>query len=125
MSIIKYLSEKGPDKDPRGPLFWGRAKIDGAPFRGTQPPLLRDEEFRKLAERVYDAGVKVFRLWEPDELEEYTLIVDRIINNYYRPIRREYLPVPEKNSFAVLLEWGAPRMEIDPHRLHSIAGPAS
>lgn len=120
MSVLKYLEE--PGTGDRGRLFWGRASIDRAPFRGRQPPMLRDEEFRRLAERVYDAGVRVFHLWNEQDRLEYESIVDKIINNYYRPIRREYLPVPEHNSFAVLLEWGAPRMEIDPRKLASITG---
>lgn len=121
MSIAKYLDERGAG-DPRGSLFWGRARRDGAPFRGHQAPLLRDEEYSKLAERVYDAGVKVYKLWIPEELAEYTEVVDRILNNYYRPVHRQHIPVPEHHSFAVLIEWGVPRMEIDPRRLNSILG---
>lgn len=120
MSLLKYVEESGGDS--RGRLFWGRAGIDKAPFRGQQPPMLRDEEFRRLAERVYDADVRVFHLWLEDDRKAYQDVLDKIINNYYRPIRREYLPVPEQKSFAVLLEWGVPRMEIDPRKLASITG---
>lgn len=64
MSLLKYRNG-GTPADTK--LFWGRSAEDGAPFRGPAPPLLRNEEFERFSERVFDAKYGMFDASNPEQ----------------------------------------------------------
>ena len=109
MSLSRYYNER--ESSTGEPLYWGRAKLDGAPFRGV-PPMLREEEFDEHAERSMDAHVRIFNLSRPEELQDYRQILERVCNQRCMIVHRERQYDPATRSFLVLLEWVEPFIEV-------------
>lgn len=116
-SFVKYLDCGGGD---RGNLYWGRSSIDGAPFRGTRAPLLREEEYEAYAERVYDAKVDVFDISDKEQAAKYKEVLDRAANKWYRILAKDMKFIEAKNNWLVYLEWVEPHMEIPIEKLNRL-----
>lgn len=120
MSLLKYRDVQ--QRDSRGVTHWTRADIDGAPYRGKQIPLLREAEFEEFAERVKDVKVKMFQLWEPDQLLAYQDVLDKCANNWWTLLKDREMEVREKNSFVVLCIYYENYVEVPPERVSAILG---
>lgn len=116
MSLSKYLHNGG---NGRGQLFWQRAGVDGAPFRGHHAPLLRDEEFEELTETVVDGRVKIFDLSDANDRAEYEDVLDKACNGWYRILLRVPQWVEAKLTWFVYCEWAVRVKELSPARARS------
>ena len=76
-SLLKFMSDN--DGGERGQLHWGRAGIDGAPFRGPVSSLT-EEEYNARVTRVGDPKNGIFDLTDPDQNKAYLLVMDKIVN---------------------------------------------
>lgn len=76
-SLVRFMHER---TDSRGkPIYWGRAGIDGAPFRGT-PPLLKEEEMEARLVRTGDPQNGIFDLSDDRQNATYLTILDKVVN---------------------------------------------
>ncbi len=87
-SLIEQKS-RDSDDDNR-PLHWGRAHIDGAPFRG-EPIRIDEAGYEQRVERVSDPKVFEFDLSKPDDAARYKDIIGRITSGIAELISREFL----------------------------------
>ena len=102
---------------PPGEVFWARADVDGAPFRGSAsatsnlPSALLDE----FLTRVTDVKVRMFDLAEQEEKEAYERVVDGISNQRYQLIFRshQWHEVDGRMRMLVYIEWEEPYMVLD------------
>ena len=62
-SLVKFANRL--DGNGRGKLFWGRAAVDGLPFRGQSAPTFTEEEYDERVTRVADPDNGTFRTWIP------------------------------------------------------------
>lgn len=99
-SFAKYAKIKTDDKGT--PLHWNRASVDGAPFRGHVPPVLKGEDDDKSIHRVKDAKWRTFDLTIPEEGAAYQEVVDKIVNGLYSLI---YIKRFVKNELKHYVEW--------------------
>jgi hypothetical protein len=94
-SLVKFLSNT--DGNGRGKLFWGRADVDGAPYRGFNAPHYTDEEFEDKTVRVADPHNGIFHTWIPEENKAYLEVNDKILNGWamrlYEDIWREKVKI--------------------------------
>jgi hypothetical protein len=79
-SLVKFFSEtKG---NGRGPIHWGRAGEDGAPFRGDVPTGMTEDEFSQRLAKVADSKNGTFDTSKSDENKAYLHILDKITNQW-------------------------------------------
>jgi hypothetical protein len=114
MSLVKYFDQHGEDSGGRGKLSFNRADLDGAPFRGRNHPLLKDDEYEDMAERVYDAGVEIFDMSDDEDKAKYQEIIDRIRNGWYELIYRRIDFIEEERRYVAYIEWASKHMELPP-----------
>lgn len=93
-------------KDSTGqPLHWGRATLDGAPFRGPAP-MFMGEEFEERIAKVADPHVEIFDISNADQKKKYLGVLEGAANSWYRIlyIKRpgEYDP---KHKTLAYVEW--------------------
>ena len=79
-SLVKFASRV--DGNGRGKLYWGRAGVDGAPFRGNAVPALTEEEYDDRVTRVADPHNGTFRTWIEEENRKYLEVIDAILNGW-------------------------------------------
>lgn len=101
----------GPD------LFWGRASLDGAPFRGSAPSFTT-AEFESQTERVWDSKFGVFNTSQPDQaimgrtLQE---VMDGCLSGLYRILHRAHQWSEDEDSKQPIMfqyiEWAEPYIE--------------
>ncbi len=120
MGLLKYREENQTEDGT--PLHWGRAMVDGAPFRGKQVPMWRDEEFETFGERVKNAKTRVFQMWVEADVTAYNAVMDRIANGWWTLLRDIPMPVPTKESFAILCTWTENYIEAPADRVQSTLG---
>ena len=124
MSFIKQQNQR---EDNRGKLFWNRAGEDGAPFRGPMAPLLKEEEFEQLAERVYDAKFGVFDTSDPEQrIMGRTLyeVLDGAVCDLYKVLYRDHRWGQNAGGTPVMfqyIEWAEPYQEL-PSKYYSGMG---
>lgn len=113
MSFFKF-SEDTSNKD----LHWSRASMDGAPFKGPSIPLLKDEEFESLAEKVHDTKVGIFDSTDPDHKQHgrtYTEVMDGILAGWFIPLcerERKWVEKDGELKMMVYMEWSEPTMQL-------------
>src|SRR4051812_18402431 len=79
--LLKFKDEAdGRQRDTE--LHFGRASLDGMPYRG-KPMLLREEEYEELTEVVSDSHVKIFDITNEEQRKEFSEIIDRCISGWY------------------------------------------
>lgn len=102
-SLVRFMNRT---KDSGGqPLHWGRATLDGAPFRGPSP-MFTGEEFEDRVVKVADPHNGVFDITKPEENTAYLAVLDGAANGWFRIlyIKRpgEYDP---KDKAKAYVEW--------------------
>lgn len=80
-SILRYAGLTTASNG--APLSWNRAEIDGLPFRGPQAPMLREDEFYENTVTVADVKVRFFDMDKPQDLADYTQVMERAANQLY------------------------------------------
>ena len=117
MSFLKQQQQNG-NGDPRGSLFWKRAGIDGAPFRGATAPILKEEEFEEIVERVWDTKFGTFDTSNPSQLimgRTLQEIMDGKMAGLYEILHRDHRWAKDDNDLPVMyqyIEWSEPHMEL-------------
>lgn len=121
-SFLKYIRDDAKQKtggqtDPA--LEFGRAHLDGMPYRGPAA-LLREEEYEDLTEVVHNGHVDVFDLSDPQHREKLEEIVDRATNGWYSIFKLvdRFVDQPDGSvKVFVFCIWTAPHKELASHRL--------
>lgn len=99
-------------------LHWSRAEADGAPFRGAQLPLLREEEYEQLAQRVYDTKTGIFDTSDPSYTQHertYQEVMDGVMINWFKllvPRKYRWAKRNGKVTMLVYVEWAEPYMQV-------------
>ncbi len=104
MGFLKYLQGEGN----------GARTRDGFPLRGNRVPFLKEAEHDEIEYSV-DAHVRVFATDKPEEMAEYTEILDRIANQMYvrlAPDREEFLP--DRKCWLIMVRWGVIKGDLPP-----------
>jgi hypothetical protein len=115
---MAFVKQQHQVEDDRGKLFWNRSGDDGAPFRGPMAPLLKEEEFEQLAERVYDTKYGVFNTADPDqELMGRTLaaVLDGSMCGLYQILFRDHRWGESATGIPTMfqyIEWAEPYQEL-------------
>jgi len=99
-SILKYMQQSDAN------LHWGRASVDGLPFRSRSVPMMREEEFENRAVRVCDAHVATFDMSDAQQRAKYEYILDRAANNWFQVFYTQRNWDPDKKCMVVYIEWG-------------------
>jgi hypothetical protein len=102
-SLVKFTSRK--DGNGRGELFWGRADIDGLPFRGHNPPSMRQDEFEERVVRVADPKNGTFYTGDDEENAAFLKVMDGITNSWYHMIFIERWREEGDKHHYVYVEW--------------------
>jgi len=108
-SLVKFRNQI--DGGNRGMLFWGRAVVDGLPFRGPQAPMLRQEEYEARVVRVADPQNGTFKTWVQGENDAYRKVMDMILNGWAQCIFVERWRDAETDRHVVYIEWAQYYME--------------
>ena len=88
--LVKFMGRR-TSPSGRGPLHWGRADIDGAPFCGPPLPPMPEEEIESRSVRVADPCNRIFDLQDPAENTAYLDILDGIANGWFQLLHRQFL----------------------------------
>jgi hypothetical protein len=111
MSFLKFQEDPNSDKD----LHWQRADRDGAPFKGSSIPLLKEEEFEELAERVHDCQVAILDVNDPEDGVTYKRIMDGCRCGYFHllaPRKYKWVERKGKLTMMVYVEWAQTTMQL-------------
>ncbi len=105
-SLVRFMNRQ---KDAAGnPLHWGRATLDGAPFRGPAP-MLMGEEFEDRVTKVADPHAEKFNITVPEQKKGYLTVLDGAANGWFQIlyIRRpgEYDPADKNIAYVEWLEY--------------------
>jgi hypothetical protein len=80
-SLARFMNRT---KDDGGQsLHWGRAALDGAPFRGPAP-MLMGEEFEERVVRVADPHAEEFDTADPAQKKLYLNVLDGAANQWFQ-----------------------------------------
>jgi len=121
MSFLKY---QRPAEQNGQKLFFGRADRDGAPFRGTDVPMLKDEEFEELTQRVCDSKWGLFDTSQPEMRmppndpngRTYTEVLDGVTAGWFQLIcPRQYKwgkAADGEPKMYIYIEWAEPYREL-------------
>ena len=95
----------------------GRLDLDGMPYRGPSPGLLREDEYLDSVETAYDAGSQLFDLSDEEQRDAYVKILDELANGKNRLLFKENKLVEQPDgtvkAFAYI-EWVLPyKMAVD------------
>lgn len=102
-NLIKFVNRT--DGNGRGNLFWGRADIDGLPFRGKEAPLLRTDEFEDRLVRVADPKNATFYTGEEEQNLKYLEVMDGVANGWFHLVFIERWREDGDKSHHVYMEW--------------------
>ncbi len=120
-------------------LFWGRADLDGVPYRGPQPPIMPEEEYAERVVKVGEAHADFFDMMVPRDKARYLEVLTACCNGWFRCLER--IPFWNKTT-KHYMEWVEyfmedgtrirfaqnQALELDPGgppNLHELAGPRS
>ena len=101
-SFLKFTSET--NGNGRGEIHWGRARQDGAPYRGHGVPLLRDHEFEELSEQVWDSYHGTFDTSKPEMVQPSDSVHGRTL---------QFIIEAKENNWFRLLDWNTKWIERD------------
>lgn len=104
MSLRKYHGEIGGPQHGQAQLNWP-GTLDGFPVlsAGNQANL-KQEELENIDLR-YDFKSHMFELWDAQQKAEFDDINDKIVNGWYRLLKRSDNWDEERKHFRVWLEW--------------------
>lgn len=105
MSTRKYHGEVGGIQHNNAQLNWP-GTLDGFPVLGGAGPRpdLKQEELENI-DIQYDFKSRMFELWDTTQKAEYDNINDKIVNGWYRLLKRTDNWDEKNNHFRVWLEW--------------------
>jgi len=81
-SLVKFFDRTVSPDGQR--LYWGRAHVDGLPFRGDMPPWLTEDELGERVARVADARNGFFDTAVPEENTAFLKIIDACVNGWFQ-----------------------------------------
>jgi hypothetical protein len=102
-SLVKFHSRTQGGE--RGQLYWGRADLDGLPFRGPAPPDFTREEFEERVAKVGDPHNGRFRTWIEEENKAYLDVVDMVVNGWAQCLFIDRWRDPEEGRHVIYVEW--------------------
>ena len=102
-SLVKFTSRK--DGNGRGELFWGRAGVDGLPFRGQAAPSYRDEEFEERVVRVADPKNGTFYTGDEEQNTAYLKSMDGIANGWLHMVFMDRWRDEGDSEHRIYIEW--------------------
>ena len=102
-NLIKFVNKT--DGNGRGNLFWGRADIDGLPFRGKEAPLLRTEEVEDRLVRVADPKNATLYTGDEEHNSKYLEVMDVVSNGWFHLVFIERWREDGDKSHHVYMEW--------------------
>jgi hypothetical protein len=102
-SLVKFTNRK--DGNGRGELFWGRAGVDGLPFRGQAAPSYRDEEFEERVVRVADPKNGTFYTGDEEQNTAYLKTMDGIANGWFHMVFIDRWRDEGDSEHRIYIEW--------------------
>lgn len=118
MGFLKFSTARTTDVAGRA-LQWGRAELDGAPFRGSETPLLKSEEIERALEKVRDVFSGTFDTSKPEmkhHQRTYQQVLEGAAAQWIEIIvkmEKWWDKGPgEPPVMLVYLEWAEPYMEL-------------
>lgn len=106
-SIVRAFS--GCDKPKPGrrkKLFFGRAGEDGAPYRGTSPPIYTDEEYEARVSRVGEPHAETFDLSDPAQKDLYLNVLNGCVNGAFQCLFiKRYCSRKDPKRWYARIEW--------------------
>lgn len=117
MSFLKF--SRSVKTSGGKPVHWNRASMDGAPFRGAKPPLLREEEIEQQVEKVDDVHYGLFDTSRPKQKicgRTYAEVMEGVVSQLYSlTADRIFIRAkdPKTGNFKILVyvEWAEAFME--------------
>ena len=104
MSLRKYHGEIGGEQHNNARLNWP-GTLDGFPVIGSGNRAdLKQEELENI-DIQYDFKSRMFELWDVTQKAEFDNINDKIVNGWYRLLKRNDNWDDENKHFRVWLEW--------------------
>lgn len=104
MSLRKYHGEVGGAQHNNARLNWP-GTLDGFPVIGSgQRTDLKQDELENI-DIQYDFKSRMFELWDTAQKSEFDDINDKIVNGWYRLLKRTDNWDDEHKHFRVWLEW--------------------
>lgn len=79
MNLLKFIDQRTADGKP---LYWGRADVDGAPYRGELLPPMPESELEERMIRVAQPRNRLFDLADPEDNAAYLAVLDRVANQW-------------------------------------------
>lgn len=86
-SLLKFAGRR-VDRNGQS-LYWRRAAVDGAPFRGLMPPAMPEQEYEAKKVKVQDFQHKWFDIAVEAEAREYSEVMNGVANGWYRLVHVE------------------------------------
>jgi hypothetical protein len=116
MSFLKFQENNQPQA---GGIHWSRVDRDGAPFRGTKIPLLKEEEYEEFAQKVQDAKIGIFKATDPAHKQHgrtYQEVLDGILAGWFTLLsERQYKWIDTGSNgpeMHVYVEWSESYMQL-------------
>ncbi len=104
MSLRKYHAELGGPQHGGDQLNWP-GTMEGFPVVGNGFRAdLKQDELENIDLR-FDYKSRMFDLWDEQQKQEFDDINDKIVNGWYRLLKRSDNWDDEKKHFRVWLEW--------------------
>lgn len=116
MSFFRYYKDQ---KDADGAPLWWPGGPDGFPFRGSKPPLLKENEYSDL--RL--SGVfrmQIFYLSKEEDAKKYAEIRDKCSNGLYIAVDRDRQWDDKSNNYRIYLEWIELAYDLPPNQSGAI-----
>lgn len=107
-SLVKFYHQRSDDR--ARPLWWGRADVDGAPFRGEPPPPIPEAEYDRRVVRVRDFRWGKFYLHSDADMARYADVCDRAVNQWFTIVSLERFRRDEHGEYHYV-EWVMYHME--------------
>ena len=118
-SLVKFMHANSGGSEP---LHWGRADLDGAPFRGAMPPMATEDEMESRLVKVADPHNQTFDTSDPEQNKQYLAVLDKITNGWCQLIHRKHILVRTRHkqpdgtvvrdvNVKVYMEWVEPYMQ--------------
>ena len=95
----------GIQKRGNKPVYWGRAGVDGIPILGTPRGSYGPEEFERKMVPSKFFRFQEFDLSQEKDREEYTDVMDKILNGWFKIIHKEKVEGESGQPFKWYLEW--------------------
>lgn len=95
-------------------LFFNSQSFNDIPFRGSNPPLLKQDEIDEL-EVVPEGQVRLFDLSNPEEHKEYETVYHRAVSGWYVITHCERHYDPDTKHMRIYVEWCRRYREAPPH----------